>query len=78
MGLDLKYTFWALKYTFSVIVNLNKFTVYAYDTSGLRTGNETRAEDEVIYRVTHKECDFSDDLKLINSSEFECVFCLYL
>ena len=40
MGLDvigLKSTFWALKYTFCVIVNLNKFIVYVYYTSGMRT-----------------------------------------
>ena len=31
-----------------------------------------------MYRVTHTGCDFSDDLKLFNSREFECVFGLHL
>ena len=30
------------------------------------------------YRVSHKECDFSDDIKLLKSSEFEVLFFLYL
>ena len=36
-GFELKSTVWALKYTFCVIVNLNKFSVYVYYTSGMRT-----------------------------------------
>ena len=36
-GIGLESTFWALKYTLCVIVNLNKLIVYVYYTSGLRT-----------------------------------------
>ena len=36
-GIMLESTFWALKYTFRVIVNFNKFFVYVYYTAGMRT-----------------------------------------
>ena len=36
-GIGLKSTFWALKYTLCFIVNLKKFSVYVYCTSGMRT-----------------------------------------
>ena len=36
-GIGEESTFWALKYTFCVFVNFNKFIVYVYYTSRMRT-----------------------------------------
>ena len=43
-----------------------------------RGGGEGSRAGRIYYRFTHEGCDFGDDLKLLNSSEFECVFGLYL